>query len=199
MVRKLDPHSIFFDPGQFDQLRKMESSTQKGFGSVVSLVPGRVVVLQTLPGTPSAKAGLTPGDEILAINNYVIGRLDMDQLSELLTESRQHPAQLDVMRPGASGMMRMVLVPEEMQSSTWIVRFFIGPGIGYIHATSFDENNTGKDLKDAIEKLGGNKMSGLVLDLRDNPGGVVTAALETASLFLQPAQTIFTIRGRSVP
>ena len=66
LLRKLDPHSVFFDPGQFDQLKKMESSTQKGFGSVVSLLPGRVIVLQTLPGTPSAKAGLAPGDEIMA-------------------------------------------------------------------------------------------------------------------------------------
>ena len=84
LLRKLDPHSVFFDPGQFEQLKKMESSTQKGFGSVVSLLPGRVIVLQTLPGTPSAKAGLAPGDEILAINGYIIGRLDLDQLTQLL-------------------------------------------------------------------------------------------------------------------
>jgi len=58
LLRKLDPHSAFFDPGQFDQLRKMEASTQKGFGTIVSLLPGRVIVLQTLPGTPSAKAGI---------------------------------------------------------------------------------------------------------------------------------------------
>src|SRR5690349_23321207 len=77
LLRRLDPHSIFFDPGQFDQVKKMEASTQKGFGSVVSLLPGRVIVLQTTPGTPSAKAGLAPGDEILAINNYVISRLDL--------------------------------------------------------------------------------------------------------------------------
>ena len=75
---------MFFDPGQFDQLKKMEASTQKGFGSVVSLIPGRVIVLQTLAGTPSAKAGLSPGDEILAVNGYVIARLDLDQLAELL-------------------------------------------------------------------------------------------------------------------
>jgi carboxyl-terminal processing protease len=198
LLRKLDPHSVFFDPGQFDQLRKMESSTQKGFGSVVSLVPGRVVVLQTLPGTPSAKSGLAPGDEIMAINGYIIGRLDLDQLTELLSESRQHPAQLDVMRPGSPGILRLTLTPEEMQASSVDRTFFIGPGIGYIHATSFDEN-TGKDLKAAIEKLGGRQLGGLVLDLRDNPGGVVTAALETASLFLQPGQTIFTIHGRNVP
>jgi len=58
LLRRLDPHSVFFDPGQFEQLKRMESSTQKGFGSVVSLLPGRVDCAPTLPGTPSAKAGL---------------------------------------------------------------------------------------------------------------------------------------------
>src|SRR5580704_1050346 len=198
LLKTLDPHSVFFDPGQFDQLRKMESSTQKGFGTIVSLVPGRVVVLQTMPGTPSAKSGLMPGDEIVAINNYIIGRLDLEQLSELLGQSRQRPAQLDVRRPGAGRIMRLLLTPEEMQTSSVERAFFMGPGIGYLHVTSFDEN-TGKDLKAAIDKLGGDKLTGLVLDLRGNPGGVVTAALETASLFLQPGQTVFTIRGRNVP
>ena len=61
----------------------METSTQKGFGSVVSILPGRVIVLQTLPGTPSAKSGLSPGDEILAINGYIIGQLDLEQLPQL--------------------------------------------------------------------------------------------------------------------
>src|SRR5215472_3048423 len=89
LLRRLDPHSVFFDPGQFEQLQKMENSTQKGFGTVVSLLPGRVIVLQTLPGTPSAKAGLAPGDDILAVNGYIIGRLDVDQITELLSESRQ--------------------------------------------------------------------------------------------------------------
>src|ERR1700693_2921305 len=89
LLRKLDPHSVFFDPGQFEQLRKLETSTQKGFGTVVSILPGRIIVLQTVPGTPSAKAGLAPGDEILGINGYSVARLDLEQLTQLLTEARQ--------------------------------------------------------------------------------------------------------------
>ena len=85
LLRTLDPHSVFFDPGQFEQLKKMETSTQKGFGSVVSLLPGRVIILQTLPGTPSAKSGLMPGDEILAVNGYIIGQLETEQITELLS------------------------------------------------------------------------------------------------------------------
>jgi carboxyl-terminal processing protease len=198
LLRVLDPHSVFFDPGQFEQLQKMQESTQKGFGSVVSILPGRVIVLQTLPGTPSAKAGLGPGDEILAINGYIIARLDLDQLSELLTVSRQRPAQLDVRKPGSSRIVSYTLTPAELQTPSVERAFFLGAGIGYIRVSSFDDK-TGQDVKDAVEKLGGDRLAGLVLDLRNNPGGVVTSALETASLFLQPGQTIFTVRGRHVP
>lgn len=198
LLRTLDPHSVFFDPGQFDQLKKMEESTQKGFGSVVSLLPGRVIVLQTLPGTPSAKAGLAPGDEIVGINGYIINRLDLDQLTQLLTQSRQQQAQLDVRRGGVPRILHFVLTPEEMQSPSVERAFFVGAGIGYIRVSSFDEK-TAADLKAAIEKLGGDRLQGLILDLRNNPGGMVQAALETASLFLPPGSKIFTVRGRHVP
>ncbi len=198
LLRTLDPHSIFFDPDQFEQLRKMEQSTQKGFGSVVSLLPGRVIVLQTLPGTPSAKAGLVPGDEIVGINGYLISRLDLDQLTELLSQSRQRAAQLDVRRPGAARLMHLTLIPEDMQSPSVERTFFVAAGIGYIRVSSFDQR-TGSDIRQAIEKLGGEHLAGLVLDLRNNPGGVVDAALDTASLFLDPGAKIVTVRGRHVP
>jgi carboxyl-terminal processing protease len=198
LLRKLDPHSVFFDPGQFEQLKKLETSTQKGFGTVVSLMPGRIIVLQTLPGTPSAKAGLAPGDEILGINGYIVGRLDLDQLTELLTQARQQQAQLDVKRPGSAGIMQFVLTPAELQAPSVERAFFVAAGIGYIRVGSFEES-TPKLIRDAIEKLGGNHLSGLILDLRNNPGGLMTAALETASLFLRPGQSILTVRGRNVP
>jgi carboxyl-terminal processing protease len=198
LLRTLDPHSVFFNPDQFEQLRHMESSTQKGFGSVVSLLPGRVIVLQTLPGTPSAKAGLAPGDEILAVNGYIVARLDMEQLTELLGATRQREARIDVRRPGESRIMQLTLTPVETQSDSVDRAFFVGPGVGYVRLTSFDENASQR-LKAAIEKLGGARLKGLVLDLRNNPGGLLTAAVQTASLFLRPGLEIVTVRGRNVP
>jgi carboxyl-terminal processing protease len=197
LLRKLDPHSVFFDPGQFDQLKKLETSTQKGFGSVVSLLPGRVIVLQTLQGTPSQKAGLAPGDEILAINGYDISRLDLDQLTALLGQSRQQQARLDVRRPGTARIMQFMLTPEELQSPSVERTFFLGAGVGYIRVASFDEN-TATQIQESIEKLGGDHLKGLVLDLRNNPGGLLTAAVQTASLFLRPGQKLVTIKGRNV-
>lgn len=198
LLSRLDPHSVFFDREQFEQLRRMETSTQKGFGSVVSILPGRVIVLQTLPGTPSAKSGLSPGDEILAINGYIIGQLDLEQLPQLLEAARQRPARLDVRRPGRAGLMNFTLIPEEMQAASVDRAYMLKPGIGYIRVASFEEK-TAQQLKEGIEKLGGDRLSGLVLDLRNNPGGLVTAAIGVSSLFLQPGLKIVTVRGRHVP
>ena len=196
MLKRLDPHSVFFDPGQFQQLQEMQRSTSKGFGTVVSLLPGRVIVLQTMPGTPSAKSGISPGDEIIGINGIPLNRLEVEQLVQLLSESRQQKVGLDVRRPGNARVLQFVLTPEEVDSPSVDRAFLLKPDIGFIRVASFD-NDTGKLIKAAIEKLGGNKLKGLVLDLRNNPGGLLPAALETAGLFLKPGQRILTIKGRA--
>ena len=196
MLRGLDPHSSFLSPDQMEQLRRMERSTSKGFGTVVSVLPGRVIILQVVQNAPSARAGLAPGDEIVGINNISLGQLDMEQLVQVLSESRQRPARLAVRRPGNSRLMSFTLTPEEMSSPSVDRAFAITPGIGFVRATSF-EGETGRQLKEAIEKLGGAALKGLVLDLRDNGGGIVGPALEAVSLFLKPGQTLVTVRGRA--
>ena len=197
MLRRLDPHSVFFDPQQYQQLKDMEKSERKGFGTVVSVLPGRVIVLQTLPGTPSAKSGLSPGDEIVAVNNVPLARLEFDQLIGFLSEARQHEAKLDVRRPGNVRLLQFVMSPELVETPSVERAFLLRPGVGYVRVGSFD-TQTARQLKEAIEKLGGEKLKGLVLDMRDNPGGVVQTALEAASFFLKPGQKILSVKGRSV-
>src|SRR6202790_5230286 len=197
MLRELDPHSIFFDPQQNEQLKEMERSERKGFGTVVSVLPGRVIILQALPGTPSAKSGLQPGDEIVAVNNIALARLEFDQIVQFLSEARQHQAQLIVRRPGNVRLLDFILDPALVDSPSVDRAFLLKPGVGYIRANGFDPQ-TAKQLKAAIENLGGEKLKGLVLDLRDNPGGVVQAALEAASFFLKPGQRILSVKGRSM-
>ncbi|HEY4362359.1 MAG TPA: S41 family peptidase [Bryobacteraceae bacterium] len=196
MLRTLDPHSSFFDPDQFQQLQQMERSEQKGFGSIVSVLPGRVIILQTLQGTPSAKAGLSAGDEIVAINNIVLARLEFEQLVGLLGAARQQQVALDVHRPGEGSLLRVTMSPELVNTPSVDRVFDVAPGIGYLRITSF-EDPTGKLVKESIDKLGGNGLKGLVLDLRDDPGGSVQSAIETASLFLKSNQLIFSIKGRA--
>ncbi len=195
-LRTLDPHSAFFDSDQFTQLQQMQQSESKGFGTIVSIVPGRVIVLQTIDGAPGAKAGLSAGDEILAINNIPLGSLEPEQLIQLLGAARQQVAVLDVRKPGNARLFRLTLTPALVDSPSVDRAFLLKPGIGYLRITSFDQN-TGKLAKENIEALGSGKLKALVIDLRDNPGGAVQSSAETAALFLEPDQLIFTIKGRA--
>lgn len=195
MLRKLDPHSAFLDQEQFAQLKRMQRSESKGFGSVVSILPGRVTVLQTLPGTPMERSGISAGDQLLAINNIALGPLTPEQLVQVLTEARKGPALVHVRKPGNARPLALTLTPQEMQSPSVERAFRLSGGAAYIRVSSFDES-TARDLKAAIEKLGGAKLPGLVLDLRENPGGSVGSALDAAALFLLPGQTILTAKGR---
>ena len=196
MLRTLDPHSVFFDPDQFEQLQQMQHSESKGFGTVVSLLPGRVIVLQTLEGSPSAKAGLSAGDEILAINTIPVRYLDVEQLAQLLGEARQRDAALDVRKPGSERLVQMKMSPALLDAPTVDRAYMVAPGIGHLRITSFEEP-TGRLVQQTIEKLGGEYLKGLIVDLRDNPGGAVQSAAETAALFLSSDQLIFTIGGRN--
>jgi carboxyl-terminal processing protease len=196
MLRTLDPHSIFFDPEQFQQLQQMQQSESKGFGTIVSIVPGRVTILQTMEGSPSAKSGLSAGDEILAINNIPLSQLVPEQLIQLLSQARQQAAVLDVRKPGNARAFRLTLSPELIDAPSVDRVFMLAPGVGYLRIKSFDEP-TGKLVKSSVDALGGVELKGLVIDLRDNPGGAVKAAVEVASLFLKADQMVFTIRGRS--
>jgi carboxyl-terminal processing protease len=137
-----------------------------------------------------------PGDEIVSINNIPLSQLDIEQLVQVLTMTRQKQAALYVRRQGTAKLLQLTLTPAEMQSPSVDRAFLLEPGVAFIRITSFDEA-TGREFQAAVEKLGGAALQGLVLDLRNNGGGVLTAGLETAALFLRPGQLILSARGRS--
>jgi carboxyl-terminal processing protease len=196
LLRGLDPHSVFLDPDQFQQLKELNNAEQKGFGSIVSVLPGRVIVLQTLPGTPSAKSGLSPGDEIVAVNGIPFVGLEPEQLIQLLSETRRREARIDVRRLNTPRLLSFQLVPATVSTPSVDRAFLLEDRVGYIRISNF-ENKTGEELAAAISALGGRELRGLVLDLRNNPGGVVESALAATSLFLKPGTKILSIRGRA--
>lgn len=199
MLDTLDPFSAFFDRQQFKQLQEQTSGEAIGFGSILYVKPGKVLVLQAAEGSPSWRAGLGPGDEIVAVNGEKVLQLDFQSLIQLLQRSRSHPVTLGVLHPGKDQPQEVRLVPKEVEMPTVDSVFeFQDRQIGYVHVSGFDAK-TAKEVQDAVEKLGGAKLKGLLLDLRNNHGGVVATAAGVASLFLQPGQPILTMRGRGVP
>lgn len=195
-VRALDPFSAFLTADRVQQLQEMQNSKEKGFGSIVSILPGRIIVLQVLPETPMARAGIEPGDEFLAVNNYLISALTDEQIIELLNASRQGQVAVVVRRPGIARPLPFTLVPQEMDSRSVDKAFLVQTGIAYVHIKAF-EGETARQFRDAVEKLGGDSLKGLILDLRDNPGGVIDAALDISSFLLEPGAVILHARGRA--
>ncbi len=196
MLRTLDPYTVFFDPGQFRQLQQQQNSKIEGFGTIVSVLPGRVLVVEAQVGAPAAKAGIQPGDEILEINGYRIEYLNLDQLVELLTEAKKNKATLHVMRPGSAAVETVVVTPAEMDEPSVDRAYMLEPGIGYVRLKGF-EGASADELHAAIEKLRGDGMKALVFDMRENHGGLVDAAVEIAGFFLPPGSVVLSARGRT--
>jgi carboxyl-terminal processing protease len=198
MLSALDPFSSFFDADQFEQLRQFTQGKTRGFGSVLYVQPGKILILQTAEGSPSFRAGLGPGDEIVSVNGARIDVLDLRSLVELLQKARSQTVQLGVIRPGSVVPQDFELNPAEVPNPSVDKAFLLKPGIAYLHLTGFDMK-TPQEVSEAIQKLGGAGLKGLLLDLRDNRGGVVDSAVGLASLFLKPDFLVFTQRGRSMP
>lgn len=198
MLNQLDPHSAFLDPAQFESLREMQRSTEKGFGSVVNLLPGRVIVLQALPDSPSARAGVAPGDEIVVLNGRPLGHLAVEELIPVLASARQSHAELLVRRPNFPDLLEMTLIPAEIADPSVSRRFFLEPGRAYVKILNF-ERETSAELHEALEAMGGSELAGVVLDLRGNPGGMIESAARVAALFLEENDRILWIRGRTGP
>lgn len=198
MLSTLDPYSAFFNRDQFELLEQQARGKALGFGSILYVQTGKVVVLQTAEGSPSWRAGLGPGDEVVAVNGTRLDRLDFNSLIDLLQRSRSRRVHLGVIRPGKVVTQDFELNPAEVALPTVDKAFLFAPGIGYIHLTGFEEK-TAQEVVDALTRLGNSSLRGLLLDLRDNPGGIVGAALGVASLFLRSDLLVLTVRARTVP
>ncbi len=194
----LDPFSSFFDADQFEQLRQFTTGTARGFGSVLYVQPGKVLVLQTAEGSPSRRAGLGPGDEIVSLNGTRLDRLDLQSLVELLQKARTQTVRLGVIRPGKVVAEDFELHPADVVSPSVDKAFLLEPGVGYVHLNSFDMK-TPEEVGEAVKRLVGSSLEGLILDLRDNRGGVLDSATALASAFLKPGLLLLTQRGRAVP
>lgn len=196
MLAALDPFSAFFDREQFKLLEEQARGEALGFGSILYVQAGKVVVLQTREGSPSWRAGLGPGDEIVAVNGIWIRDLDLRSLVELLQQARSQAVRLGVIRPGRFVAQDFELKPAEISLPTVDRAFVLSPGIGYIHLSGFEQRTT-EEVARAIEQLGGRSLKGLLLDLRDNHGGMLDAAVGVSGLFFKTDTPVLTVRGRA--
>jgi carboxyl-terminal processing protease len=201
MLHTLDPHSNFYDPKAFAQMREDQHGKYYGVGMQIQPQPNKdgttkIVVLAPFEGTPSYKAGIRPGDVIAQIDTKSTAGMDSAAVAALLKGPKGTHVSVTMEREGSPKPLVFDLVRDEIPRYSVDLAFMVRPGVGYIHVTNFMET-TSREVGDALEKFG--DLKGLVIDLRGNPGGLLNEAVNMSDKFLQKGQIVVSQRGRAFP
>ena len=198
MVSALDPHSAFLDSDEYDEIRISTTGNYSGVGIVVTMEDEGVKVVAPIDGTSAAKAGIRPGDMIVAIDGVPIDSSGLNDAINRMRGKAGTSVKVTVKRAGAEAPFDFVLERSNVQVHS-VKSELLEPGYGYVRITHFSET-TGADLNKAIATLKGTsphgKLNGLVLDLRNNPGGVLEAAVAVSDAFINDGP-IVTANGRA--
>ena len=194
MLYELDPHSSYLTPDQFDDLQVTTTGEFGGLGIEVTMEDGFVKVVTPVDGSPASKAGIQAGDLILKIDQTFVKGLTLGEAVELMRGEIGSEIELMVLSEGDEKPHQVTLERDKIQLHSVKSRI-LEPGLGYLRISQF-QNNTGNDARKALDKLAKeDSLRGLVLDLRNNPGGVLGGAVEVADLFMDNGLIVYT-QGR---
>lgn len=188
MLSGLDPHSSYLDENEFKELQTATSGEFGGLGIEVTMEEGVIKVITPLVDTPAFKAGIKSGDYIIKLGKESVQGMSLKDAVNLMRGKEGTPIEITILRKGADkplvfNLTREVILVKSVKSK------LLNDGYGYIRLTQF-QALTGKDMLKAIEQLKqqstNNKLKGLVLDLRNNPGGLLDSAIQVSDAFLGP-------------
>ncbi len=199
MLRTLDPHSNFFDAREYQLMREEQKGHYYGVGMQVSPQPnGKTAVKAPFPGSPAYKVGLRPGDLIVSVDSKLTEGLNTTEIADMLKGPRGTPVKIAISREGVADLMIFTVIRDEISRKSVQDAFWIKPGYAYLKILVFGET-TSREMDDNLKRLGENGIKGLVLDLRQNPGGLLNQGVAVADHFLAKNALIVSHRGRSAP
>src|SRR6266545_1205766 len=203
MLASLDPHSQFMDPNDFRDMQDDTRSRFNGLGIEVSMKNGLPTVVTAMEDTPAAKAGILSGDQILRINGISTDRMDLQDTVNVLRGPTGRKVTLTLLRPSTKEIKdytleRAEIKVQSVKGARLLDAELTGPfKIGYIRLIQFNEP-TAEELSKALDELQKGGMQALILDLRNNPGGLLNSAVDVCAQFLPPNTKVVSTQGRVV-
>ena len=196
MLSRLDPHSQFYNPEQLARLREEQQGSYAGVGMQILTFRERTIVDFPFPGTPAFRAGVKPGDVIATIDGASTEGFSVEDVARDVRGERGTTVRLGLER--GERRLSVDLLRDNIPRPTVPLAFELQPNIGYLKIGSFGET-TADELDAALADLEATGLRGLVLDLRDNPGGLLTAGVHVAGRFLPKGAAVVSHRGMSSP
>jgi len=196
MLRTLDPHSNFLDPTEYADMQRKQRAQYFGIGMLISMDGPKVIAMEPFVGSPAWRADLRRGDVIVAVDGKDVTKKDSAGVADLLRGPRGSQVRVSVMREGATEPVTVTVTRGEIETSL-VDAFWYKPGIVFLKVTSFEAQNVARDVESALARLDESKIKGLILDLRENRGGLVTEAVSLGGRFLHDGQVVVSHRGRA--
>ncbi|MDP4162541.1 MAG: S41 family peptidase [Bacillota bacterium] len=196
MVQALDdPYSDFMNDTEAKNFHQVISSSFEGIGAEIQEKDGHIVIVSPIKGSPAEKAGLKPNDVVLSVNGKSVQGMSSSNAVMLIRGKKGTKVELTIQRPGAEGTTKVPIVRDEIPIQT-VYGEMVGNGIAKVQITTFS-TNTSKELVQTLNDLNKKGMKGLVLDLRQNPGGLLDQAVNISSLFVPKGKILFKVEDRN--
>jgi carboxyl-terminal processing protease len=197
MLEQLDPHSNYIPPDRFTQMEERNRGSYSGVGISFAIIKGWLTVVSPLEGGPSEKLGIRPGDVITHIEGESAYDIKENEVFEKLRGPRGTTVHVTIRRGQEPAPIEYDIVRDEILIESVGYAFMLTPEVGYIRMSRFSAQ-TSDELEEALQKLEGQGMHGLLLDLRGNSGGYLNQAVEVADKFLDAGKMIVYTKGRIV-
>jgi carboxyl-terminal processing protease len=196
MLRTLDPHTSFLEPKEYADMQDRQKGSFYGLGILVTKRNDQVTVITPLEGTPAARLGIRAGDVISEVEGVATDDLSLDEVVKRLKGPKGTTVHIKIMRVGMKEPIPLSIVRAAIPTNSISNVLMLKPGVGYIRIKDFTAT-TVRELDEAVDRLKAEGMKDLVLDLRQNPGGLLDAAVGVADHFLDKGQMIVYTKGRT--
>jgi carboxyl-terminal processing protease len=191
-----DPYSGYLDGSELRNLNELSTGNYAGIGAQIEVRDGAIVVVAPLPETPAERAGVLAGDRIVEVSGKTTVGMTQDDAVRALRGTEGSQVTLKIVRAGATELITYTLTRARIHSRFVRTVMMLSDGVGYVETNAFSQS-AADELQAAVDSLKRSGMRSLVLDLRNNPGGLLTEGLGVADLFLNPGQEIVATRGRA--